>query len=67
MEEIISFEELVNTLRMATYKKAKALVDGRYSPNYGSKLLDQEALQLFNKAQGIAIKLDQKINKEENQ
>mgnify|MGYP003610069686 CR=1 FL=1 len=67
MEEIISFEELVSVLRMATYKKAKALVDGRYSPNYGSKLLDQEALQLFNKAHGLAIKLDQKFNTEKNQ
>lgn len=61
MEEIVSFEELVSILRMATYKKAKALVDGRYSPNYGSNLLEKESTELFKKAHIIAQKLDKKL------
>lgn len=60
----VSFEELVSVLRKATHTKARALVDGRYSPNYGSKLLDQEAAELFNKAQKIASILDERFNKE---
>jgi len=61
-KDVANFQELVSILRSATRLKAQSLVDGRYSPNYGSKLLSKESEQLFERAESIAIALDQKLN-----